>query len=52
MIEGFLPSAPHWKAGKGILGKTYRIFAFKCVNCDYVEFYVEASKNKTAEGNL
>jgi len=42
MIEGFLPSAPHWKAGRGIIGKTYRIFAFKWTNCGYVEFYVEA----------
>lgn len=52
MIEGFLPSAPHWKAGRGILGKTHRIFAFRCTNCGYVEFYVETLRNKTVERNL
>ncbi len=51
ITEGFLPSAPHWKAGRGVLGKTYRIFAYKCANCGYVEFYVEAPRNKTGKRN-
>lgn len=50
MIEGFLPSAPHWKAGKGMLGKTYRIFGYRCEKCGYVEFYVkETSRKKELE---
>jgi len=29
--EGFLPGAPHWKAGRGIFGlRGYRIFGYRC----------------------
>ena len=41
MEEGFLPGAPHWKAGKGIWGKGDRVFGYKCRDCGYVEFYVK-----------
>jgi len=46
MIEGFLPSAPHWKAGRSIMGKTYRIFGYKCEKCSYVEFYVRQEEKE------
>lgn len=46
MLEGFLPSAPHWKLGRSMFGKTSRIFGYKCRNCGYVEFYVEETKEK------
>jgi len=44
MEEGFLPEAPHWKAGKSMWGKRARIFGYKCRDCGYVEFY--ASRNE------
>jgi len=49
MVEGFLPSAPTWKAGRGMLGKSYRIFAYKCTNCGCVEFYVNPEKEKKTQ---
>jgi predicted nucleic-acid-binding Zn-ribbon protein len=45
-IEGFLPGAPHWKAGRSMLGKTYRVFAYKCTDCGYVEFYVKSQEKE------
>jgi predicted nucleic-acid-binding Zn-ribbon protein len=42
MEVGFMPGAPHWKPGKGLLGLTaYRIFGYRCKKCGYVEFYAE-----------
>ena len=42
MEEGFMPGAPYWKPGKGLLGLTvYRIFGYICKKCGYVEFYTE-----------
>jgi len=50
MLEGFLPGAPHWKPGKSMLGKTSRIFGYKCRNCGYVEFCVkEIGKKRETE---
>lgn len=46
MEKGFLLGAPHWKSGRSMLGTTYRVFGYKCKNCGYIEFYVNAKEKR------
>jgi len=43
---GYLPGAFSWSAGKNLwsIKKPSRIFAYRCKNCGYVEFYTEKKK--------
>jgi uncharacterized Zn finger protein len=43
MEVGYLHNAPYWRHGRSILGLGWdgRVFAYKCKNCGYVEFYFE-----------
>jgi len=43
MEVGYLHNAPYWRRGRSILGFGWdgRVFAYKCENCGYVEFYFE-----------
>jgi len=42
MEVGYLRDAPYWKRGRSIIGLwDGRVFAYKCKNCGYVEFYFE-----------
>jgi len=43
---GYLPGAFSWSAGKSLwrIKKSSRIFAYRCKNCGYVEFYTEEKK--------
>jgi len=40
---GYLPGAFSWGAGKSLwsIKKPLRIFAYRCKDCGYVEFYTE-----------
>jgi predicted nucleic-acid-binding Zn-ribbon protein len=41
--KGYLRDAPWWRHGESFLqvGFGKRIFAYRCKNCGYVEFYTE-----------
>ena len=43
---GYLPGAFSWSAGESLwnIKKPSRIFAYRCENCGYVEFYAEKKK--------
>jgi predicted nucleic-acid-binding Zn-ribbon protein len=43
MEKGYLRDAPWWRQGESLLqlGFGERIFAYRCKNCSYVEFYIE-----------
>jgi hypothetical protein len=43
MEVGYLHNAPYWRRGRSIWGFGWdgRVFACKCRNCGYVEFYCE-----------
>jgi predicted nucleic-acid-binding Zn-ribbon protein len=44
MEVGFLRNAPYWTHGRSVwlsIGWDGRVFAYKCRNCGYVEFYFE-----------
>ena len=43
MEIGYLPGAFSWSAGASLwsIKKPLRIFAYRCENCGYVEFYTE-----------
>lgn len=43
MEVGYLHNAPYWRHGRSLwnIGWDGRIFAYKCKNCGYVEFYFE-----------
>jgi predicted nucleic-acid-binding Zn-ribbon protein len=45
---GYLTNAPHWTRGTSlfVLRRGKRIFGYRCVDCSYVEFYVESTKEK------
>lgn len=46
MEIGHLPGAFSWSAGKSLwsIKKPLRIFAYRCENCGYVEFYAVKKK--------
>lgn len=46
MEIGHLPGAFSWSAGKSLwsIKESSRIFAYKCKNCGYVEFYTKEKK--------
>jgi predicted nucleic-acid-binding Zn-ribbon protein len=43
---GYLPGAFSWSAGRSLwsIRRSSRIFAYRCENCGYVEFYAEKKK--------
>jgi uncharacterized Zn finger protein len=43
MEVGYLFNAPYWTRGRSrwSFGWDGRVFAYKCKNCGYVEFYFE-----------
>jgi predicted nucleic-acid-binding Zn-ribbon protein len=46
MEVGFLQNAPYWTSGRSrwrvfVSGAGARVFAYKCKNCGYIEFYAE-----------
>ncbi len=43
MEVGYLHNAPYWRHGRSSIGFGWdgRVFAYKCKNCGYVEFYFE-----------
>ncbi len=44
MEIGYIHNAPFWTRGRSTFGfkKEGRLFAYKCKNCGYVDFYFEA----------
>jgi len=48
MEIGYLPGAFSWSADKSLwsIKKPSRIFAYRCENCGYVEFYTEKKRDK------
>jgi predicted nucleic-acid-binding Zn-ribbon protein len=46
MEKGYLPGAFSWSAGESLwsIKRPSRIFAYKCENCSYVEFYTGKKK--------
>jgi predicted nucleic-acid-binding Zn-ribbon protein len=46
METGYLPGAFSWSAGTSLwsLKNPLKIFAYRCKNCSYVEFYTEKKR--------
>jgi predicted nucleic-acid-binding Zn-ribbon protein len=49
MEIGYLPGAFSWSAGRSLwsIKNPLKIFAYRCKNCSYVEFYTEKKRQPT-----
>jgi hypothetical protein len=49
MEIGYLPGAFSWSAGRSLwsIRNPLKIFAYRCKNCSYVEFYTEKKRPPT-----
>ena len=49
MEVGYLQNAPYWRRGRSLwraFGWNGRLFAYKCRNCGYVEFWGDKEGDK------